>query len=73
MAMLQRLSSQLTEALGGLECPVTASIGGVAFLSAPESVEAMVGEADRRMYAAKAAGKNGVVLDVIVAQRATSC
>jgi diguanylate cyclase (GGDEF)-like protein len=72
MAMLQRLSSQLTEALGGLECPVTASIGGVAFLSAPESVEAMVSEADRRMYAAKAAGKNGVVLDVIVARRASS-
>jgi diguanylate cyclase (GGDEF)-like protein len=41
---------------------VTASIGGVAFERAPESVETALGAADDAMYAAKRQGKNRVVV-----------
>ena len=40
---------------------ITASIGSVTFLSAPESVDEALSAADRRMYQAKAAGKNRLV------------
>ena len=40
---------------------ITASIGSVTFLSAPESVDEALSAADRRMYEAKAAGKNRLV------------
>jgi diguanylate cyclase (GGDEF)-like protein len=63
--MLERLRVHLAETLSQTECPVTASIGGVAFLTVPDTVDAMVREADGRMYAAKAAGKNRVQLDVV--------
>jgi diguanylate cyclase (GGDEF)-like protein len=41
---------------------VTASVGGIAFERAPESVEAALGAADEAMYAAKREGKNRVVV-----------
>lgn len=65
LELLERLRRLLAEAFATQVCPVTASIGGVTFESPPPSVEAMVREADRRMYAAKAGGRNRVLLEVI--------
>jgi diguanylate cyclase (GGDEF)-like protein len=61
---LERLRGRLAEAVAGSPRPVTATIGGVVFRTLPESVEAMVRAADARMYDAKAAGKDRMVLDV---------
>jgi diguanylate cyclase (GGDEF)-like protein len=63
--MLDRLGVLLAEALSHTPGPVTASIGGVVFLTVPDSLETMVQEADRRLYAAKAKGKKQVQLDVV--------
>ena len=43
---------------------VTATIGGVTFLTVPDDVEEMVRLADACMYTAKATGKNRVHLEV---------
>lgn len=40
---------------------VTASIGGVTFLTAPKDLETLVRHADRLMYDAKASGRNRIV------------
>ncbi len=63
--ILERLRSVLAGALGSDQTTVSASIGGVAFVTAPGSVEEMVHRADARMYMAKAAGKNRVQLEVV--------
>ena len=62
---LDRLRGRLSQALAGAPQPVTTTIGAVVFTTAPGSVEAMVRGADERMYAAKAAGKNRIVLEVV--------
>jgi diguanylate cyclase (GGDEF)-like protein len=59
-----RLRGVINQALKAGPYPVTASIGGIVFPTAPDSVEAMVRVADERMYAAKAAGKNRIQLDI---------
>jgi diguanylate cyclase (GGDEF)-like protein len=61
---LDRLRAHLEETFGAEAGAVTASIGAVAFTDAPVSVEEMVRLADERMYAAKAAGKNRLQLDL---------
>jgi diguanylate cyclase (GGDEF)-like protein len=61
----ERLRGLVAEKFGGNSCPVTASVGGVAFLTVPDNVDAMVHVADARMYAAKAAGRNRVDLEVV--------
>ena len=62
---LERLRAALADTLGFRPGHVTGSIGGVTFLSICEDVEAMVRRADARMYAAKEAGKNRVLLEVV--------
>lgn len=62
--MLERLRSLLADTLGSNQPPVSGSIGGVTFVTAPDSVEEMVHQADSRMYVAKAAGKNRVQLEI---------
>ena len=62
---LSRLRASLTSAQGSGPISVTTSVGGVTFLAVPETIEEMLHQADFRMYAAKAAGKNRVVHDVI--------
>ncbi len=62
--MLERLRSLLADALGSNQPPVSGSIGGVTFVTAPDSVEAMVHQADSRMYIAKTTGKNRVQLEI---------
>jgi len=62
--ILERLRSSFvgSVATGG---PVTVSIGGVTYITAPENVEQMVKRADSRTYEAKATGKNRVYLEVV--------
>lgn len=61
----ERLRTLVAEKFSHDPYPVTASVGGVAFLSVPDNVDAMVHVADTRMYAAKAAGRNRVDLEVV--------
>ena len=60
---LDRLRGVLVKALAKAPHPVTASIGAVVFDTVTGSVDAMVRAADQSMYAAKAAGKDRLVLD----------
>jgi len=62
---LERLQALLEETLAQTPGPVTASVGGVAFLAMPDDVQTMVQAADRELYAAKAAGKRRVRLEVV--------
>ncbi len=63
-ATLERLRSLLADTFTSPPGPVTVSIGGVTFLTPPDSVEEMVQRADSQMYRAKREGKNRVHLDV---------
>jgi diguanylate cyclase (GGDEF)-like protein len=63
--VFDRLRAAIAQTLAETRYAVTASIGGVVFPAVPETVEAMVRVADERMYAAKAAGKNRIQLDVV--------
>ena len=61
----ERLRALVAERFARDACPVTASVGGVAFLTVPDNVDTMVHVADARMYAAKSAGRNRVDLEVV--------
>jgi len=61
---LERLRSLLADTFGSSQCAVTVSIGGVTFVTAPDSVEDMVQQADSRMYMAKTTGKNRIHLEI---------
>ena len=63
-AAMERLRQLVSERLSAITVPVTISIGGVTFKTAPATVEEMIPAADARMYLAKAAGKNRVHLEV---------
>jgi diguanylate cyclase (GGDEF)-like protein len=53
---LERIRASLSEALPQEPVYVSASIGGVSFAVAPESIDDMVGAADAQMYAASPRG-----------------
>jgi diguanylate cyclase (GGDEF)-like protein len=61
----ERLRTLIAERFKAEAGPVTATVGGVTFLTVPESVDAMVHAADSRMYAAKAAGRDRVDVEVM--------
>lgn len=61
----ERMRTLIAERFRSNACPVTASVGGVTFLGVPHSVDDMVHAADARMYAAKAAGRNRVDLEIV--------
>jgi diguanylate cyclase (GGDEF)-like protein len=61
---LERLRARLATTVASGAGPVTSSIGAVTFLPAPGDVGPMVQAADSRMYAAKAAGKNQLRVEV---------
>jgi diguanylate cyclase (GGDEF)-like protein len=63
-AALERIRLQLSATAASDAYPVTASIGAVTFMSVPESLQQMISAADSRMYAAKAAGKNRLRLEI---------
>jgi predicted signal transduction protein with EAL and GGDEF domain len=51
---------------------VSASIGGVTFTVAPESIDDLVGAADAQMYAAKSQGRNRVAVYAFPGRETTS-
>jgi len=63
--LLSRLSSSLTHAMRLRNWPVTFSIGAVTFLDPPESVDELLRQADRLLYAAKTDGKDTIRCAVI--------
>ncbi|MBU1670359.1 MAG: diguanylate cyclase [Actinobacteria bacterium] len=60
-----RLKASIADAMKGRGWPVTASIGLVAFLEAPVSVDEMLKEGDRLMYEVKQTGKNSIDMEVV--------
>ena len=64
-ATIERIHSLLENRFAATGEGVTSSIGAVTFMTVPEDVEAMVHQADIRMYAAKNTGRNRVHLDVL--------
>jgi diguanylate cyclase (GGDEF)-like protein len=64
-AILERLRSSFQNSITTSTAPVTVSVGGVTFTTAPDSVEQMVQRADSKMYQAKATGRNRVELEVV--------
>lgn len=63
--LLERLHAAAGRPDATLPCAVTVSIGAVTFLTAPDSVEGMIGLADSAMYSAKRGGKDRVSLEVL--------
>jgi diguanylate cyclase (GGDEF)-like protein len=62
---LGRLVGCLAEVLDSSPHPVTASIGAVVFTTVTEGLDAMIRAADRRMYMAKAAGKDRLDIEAV--------
>ncbi len=69
---LERIRALLSETTASERCPITCSIGAVTFTTLPESLEAMLSEADSRMYVAKAEGKNRLHIEVAGVARGDS-
>lgn len=59
-SLLERLHDALAKKLPTEGCEVSSSIGALSWKVPPASVEAMVAEADKLMYAVKKSGKNRV-------------
>jgi diguanylate cyclase (GGDEF)-like protein len=72
VAALERIRASLSEALPQEPVHVSASIGGVTFTVAPESIDDIVGAADAQMYAAKSQGRNRVALYTFPGRETTS-
>ncbi len=64
-ALLERIRSAIAARMLDLGHPVTASIGGVSFATAPSDVSAAISRADEAMYVAKRGGKNRVQLEYL--------
>jgi diguanylate cyclase (GGDEF)-like protein len=64
LALAQRLSRAVASIRTGGLC-VACSIGVATFVTAPDSVDGMVEQADRLLRAAKSAGKNAVRSSVV--------
>lgn len=63
---LERLRLTFAGAISNVQPAVTCSIGAVTFESIPDDLEAMVRQADARMYVAKAAGRNRLHLERVM-------
>lgn len=63
-ATLERLRALLADP-ARLPSPVTCSIGVVTFMTAPDDLDEVLRRSDARMYAAKQAGKNRAVHEVV--------
>ncbi|HET9949762.1 MAG TPA: GGDEF domain-containing protein [Longimicrobiales bacterium] len=61
---LERIRSALARGVGRGPTRITASIGGAIFEVVPDDVEELIRRADARMYAAKAAGRNRIEVEV---------
>lgn len=63
-AVLDKIRNKVASSLKEAELPVTMSVGAVVYLSAPDSVDSMIHQADNLMYQAKYSGKNRIRLEV---------
>lgn len=57
---VSRIHKALTEAMRAEQWPVTFSIGEASWLTAPDTVDELIGQADRLMYGIKKGGRNGI-------------
>lgn len=64
-AIATKLRQQLTQDMQKGGWPVTGSFGVATFMTPPESIDAMMKQADKLMYDAKQKGKNSVLHEVI--------
>jgi len=62
--VLYKLQEKVTCSLREAEWPVTMSMGAVIYLSPPDSVDAMIQQADTLMYQVKHSGKNRILHEV---------
>ncbi len=62
LAVLRKLHALLDSAMRQSNWPVTFSLGAVSFHPPPQSLEEMVSEADKAMYAAKSSGKDRLIV-----------
>ncbi len=60
--VVEKLQKQLMHTMRQKSWPVTFSIGLISFQTPPNSIEAMVREADRVMYSVKLRGKNSMAM-----------
>lgn len=58
--LLSRTQERLLDTMNGNEWRITFSIGAVTYINPPASVDAMLMEADARMYVVKQGGKNNI-------------
>jgi diguanylate cyclase (GGDEF)-like protein len=63
-AVLDKLQDKVTSSLQEAKWPVTLSVGAVIYLSPPDSVDAMIVQADNLMYQVKHSGKNRIRQEV---------
>jgi len=63
-AVLDKFRDKVTSSLQESEWPVTLSVGAVIYLSPPDSVDAMIQQADNLMYQVKHSGKNRILQEV---------
>jgi diguanylate cyclase (GGDEF)-like protein len=63
--LLERVRSTLARKLPQTPCPISVSIGAVSATSTSLNITDLVQEADARMYAAKLAGKNSFVHEIL--------
>lgn len=61
--MLGQIEALLSEAMKEHQWPITASIGAIAFLAAPATLELALHAADSLMYRVKQAGKGHALLE----------
>jgi len=62
----RKLRDRLLETMGQSNWPVTFSIGALTFIQPPDTVDAMIAEADMLMYAVKRDGKNALKYEIAV-------
>jgi diguanylate cyclase (GGDEF)-like protein len=63
--LLERLRQLIDEAMRAGRWPITVTVGAVTFPTPPASLEALLRRADAALYAAKRAGKNRLLLEVV--------
>lgn len=62
----RKLRVRLLETMGQNNWPITFSIGALTFIQPPDTVDAMIAEADMLMYAVKRDGKNALKYEIAV-------
>jgi diguanylate cyclase (GGDEF)-like protein len=63
--LLERLRQLINGAMRAGRWPITVTIGAVSFPAPPASLDALLRRADAALYAAKRAGKNRLLLEVV--------